>query len=88
MCLSQVKSILEFSLWGPADVAHGVPIKERELSLQRWLDLERATVLHGLVGTRVQLSVLEECHLLFLVRSSAKQMCEAALLLENNGGSS
>lgn len=83
--LSQVKSILEFSLWGPSDVAQGVPIKERELALQRWLDLERATVLHGLVGTRVQLSVLEEYHLLFLVRSSAKMMCEASTLLETNG---
>lgn len=85
MSLSQVKSILEFSLWGPSDVAQGVPIKDRELALQRWLDLERATVLHGLVGTRVQLSVLEECHLLFLVRSSAKTMCDASLLLESNG---
>lgn len=85
MSLSQVKSVLEFSLWGPSDVALGVPLRDRELALQRWLDLERATVLHGLVGTRVQLSVLEECHLLFLVRSSAKMMCEAALLLESNG---
>lgn len=85
MSLSQVKSVLEFNLWGPTDVTLGMPLKDRELALQRWLDLERATVLHGLVGTRVQLSVLEECHLLFLVRSSAKMMSEAALLLESNG---
>ncbi|KAJ8928386.1 hypothetical protein NQ314_019051 [Rhamnusium bicolor] len=47
--LTQVKSILEFSLWGPSDVSLGSTIRERELALQRWLDLQRATVLHGLV---------------------------------------
>jgi hypothetical protein len=83
--LSQVKSVLEFSLWGPVDVALGVPSCDRELVLQRWLDLERATVLHGLVHTRVELTVFEECHLLFLVRTSAKMMCEASVLLDSNG---
>jgi hypothetical protein len=85
--LSQVKSVLEFSLWGPADVALGAPSSDRELVLQRWLDLERATVLHGLVHTRVELTVFEECHLLFLVRTSAKMMCEASVLLDSNSGS-
>ncbi|XP_044739489.1 probable serine/threonine-protein kinase DDB_G0282963 [Chrysoperla carnea] len=80
--LTQVKSVLEFTLWGPSDVTLTTPIKDRELALQRWLDLERATVLHGLVRTRVQLTVFEECHLLFLVRSTAKMMCEASLLLD------
>lgn len=82
--LSQVKSILEFSLWGPSDVALGTTIKERELALQRWLDLQRATVLHGLVCTKIQLTVYEECHLLFLVRSSAKMMSDASLLIESS----
>ncbi|XP_049872680.1 uncharacterized protein LOC126371436 isoform X2 [Pectinophora gossypiella] len=80
--LNQAKSVLEFMLWGPLDVVQGVPVEERELSLQRWLDLERATVLHGLVRTRVQLNVFEQLHLMFLVRSTAKAMCEASVLLE------
>ncbi|XP_023013744.2 uncharacterized protein [Leptinotarsa decemlineata] len=82
--LTQVKSILEFSLWGPSDVSLGSTIRERELALQRWLDLQRATVLHGLVCTRVQLTVYEEFHLLFLVRSNARMMCDASLLIESS----
>lgn len=81
--LSQVKSVLEFSLWGPSDVALGSTASEREFILQRWLDLQRATVLHGLVCAKVQLTVYEECHLLCLVRSNAKMMCDASLLLES-----
>ncbi|XP_033190919.2 uncharacterized protein LOC117157194 isoform X2 [Bombus vancouverensis nearcticus] len=79
--LSQVKSILEFSLWGPADVTFGGP-REREVTLQRWLDLERANVLHALVRTRAPLTVTDEYQLLFLVRTSAKIMGEASLLLD------
>lgn len=82
--LTQVKSILEFSLWGPTDVSLGSTIKERELGLQRWLDLQRATVLHGLVCARVQLTVYEEFHLLFLVRSNARMMSDASLLIESS----
>ncbi|KAJ8917120.1 hypothetical protein NQ315_012610 [Exocentrus adspersus] len=82
--LTQVKSVLEFCLWGPSDVCLGSTIRERELALQRWLDLQRATVLHGLVCARVQLTVHEECHLLFLVRSSARMMCDASLLIESS----
>ncbi|KAK6635649.1 hypothetical protein RUM44_000903 [Polyplax serrata] len=84
--LSQAKGILEFSLWGPADIAFGSSNRERESALQRWLDLERATVLHGLVRTRAELTVFEEWQLLFLVRTSAKIMAEASLLLENGTG--
>nr|XP_031847524.1 treacle protein isoform X1 [Nomia melanderi]XP_031847525.1 treacle protein isoform X1 [Nomia melanderi]XP_031847526.1 treacle protein isoform X1 [Nomia melanderi]XP_031847528.1 treacle protein isoform X1 [Nomia melanderi] len=79
--LSQVKSVLEFSLWGPADVTLGGP-REREVTLQRWLDLERANVLHALVRTRSSLTVTDEYQLLFLVRTSAKIMGEASLLLD------
>ncbi|XP_031787298.1 inner centromere protein A isoform X2 [Nasonia vitripennis] len=79
--LSQVKSVLEFSLWGPSDATLGGP-REREQALQRWLDLERATVLHALVRARAQLTVTDEYQLLFLVRTSAKIMCEASLLLD------
>ncbi|KAL7731260.1 hypothetical protein ACLKA6_014440 [Drosophila palustris] len=79
--LSKAKSVLEFVLWGPSDVALSGATKERELALQRWLDLERATVLHGLVRTRVELTVYDECHLMFLVRSTAKMMNDAAKIV-------
>ncbi|XP_064549363.1 uncharacterized protein LOC135435976 [Drosophila montana] len=79
--LSKAKSVLEFVLWGPSDVALVGSTKERELALQRWLDLERATVLHGLVRTRVELTVYDECHLMFLVRSTAKMMNDAAKIV-------
>lgn len=86
--LSKTKAVLEFALWGPVDVdltagssAGGGGHREREQALQRWMDLERATVLHGLIRSRVELSVYDECHLMFLVRSSAKTMCEASAIL-------
>ncbi|KAJ8686935.1 hypothetical protein QAD02_022729 [Eretmocerus hayati] len=82
--LSQVKSVLEFSLWGPSDaVGLGGP-RERETALQRWLDLERATLLQALVRAprAAQLELVDEYQLLFLVRTSAKIMCEASLLLD------
>uniref|UniRef100_A0A1B0FEI8 Uncharacterized protein n=1 Tax=Glossina morsitans morsitans TaxID=37546 RepID=A0A1B0FEI8_GLOMM len=81
--LSKSKSVLEFILWGPSDVALTGSTKERESALQRWLDLERATVLHGLVRTRVELTVYDECHLMFLVRSTAKIMNDAAKIVNN-----
>lgn len=56
--------------------------REREVTLQRWLDLERANVLHALVRTRAPLTVTDEYQLLFLVRTSAKIMGEASLLLD------
>lgn len=76
-----MKSVLEYALWGPSDVPLNGTNKERELALQRWLDLERATILHGLVRSRVELSAYDECHLMFLVRSSAKIMSEASATL-------
>ena len=81
--LSKTKSVLEYVLWGPADVPISGPIKERETTLQRWLDLERATVLHGLVRSKVELTVFDECHLMFLVRSNSKIMCEASNVIAN-----
>lgn len=81
--LSKSKSILEFVLWGPSDIILSGTTKEQEMSLQRWLDLERATVLHGLVRTRIELTIYDELHLMFLVRSNAKTMNDAAKLLAN-----
>merc|ERR1711885_76845 len=78
--LGQVKSMLEFMLWGPSDIIFdfkmGREAESREEALQRWLDLERATVLNNLIRTQglwnIHLTVYEEYHLLFLVRTCAK----------------
>lgn len=78
----QVKSVLEFSLWGPSDVSFEGDQRQREVTFQRWLDLERANVLHALVRTRSTLTLLNEYQLLFLVRTSARIMSEASILLE------
>ena len=52
--LGQVKSMLEYMLWGPSDIIfdfrHGREAESREEALQRWLDLERATVLHNIIA--------------------------------------
>lgn len=82
--LSRAKAVLEYALWGPSDVSLDGTSREREQALQRWLDLERATILHGLVRSRADLSVYDECHLMFLVRSSAKTMSEASAILSGN----
>jgi len=89
--LGQVKSMLEYMLWGPSDIIFdfkmGREAESREEALQRWLDLERATVLNNIIRTQglwnIQLTVYEEYHLLFLVRTCAKMLCEASLLFES-----
>lgn len=89
MALGQVKSMLEYMMWGPSDIAFEVTSLQetREQALQRWLDLERATVLHNLIKTqglwRIHLTVFEEYHLLFLVQTCAKMLHEASLLFES-----
>lgn len=102
--LSRAKAVLEFWLWGPAGPVGVGPSpimhrgrdadkdselhSEREAALQRWLDLERATVLHRLVCARAaagpshRLAIPQQSHLLFLVHTSAKTMSEASQLLE------
>lgn len=64
------------------------PLRERELTLQRWLDLARATVLHGLVRTKVELTIFDECHLIFLVRSNSKIMLDASQIIASSYQSS
>ena len=89
--LGQVKSMLEYMLWGPSDIIFdlktGREAESREEALQRWLDLERATVLNNLIRTQglwnIHLTVYEEYHLLFLVRTCAKMLREASLLFES-----
>lgn len=94
MALGQVKAMLEYMLWGPSDIAFEMASspprsrqQTREQGLQRWLDLERATVLHNLIRTqglwRIHLTVFEEYHLLFLVQTCAKMLHEASLLFES-----
>ena len=89
MALGQVKSMLEYMLWGPNDIAFEfIEEHRREEELQRWLDLERATVLNNLIRTKgwlcnIELAVLEEYHLLFLVQTCAKMLHEASKLFES-----
>jgi hypothetical protein len=102
-CLGQVKSMLEYMLWGPSDIIFepraagggassgrgGELAESREAGLQRWLDLERATLLQGMVraqgglGSLHSVAVYQEYHLLFLVRTCAKMLREASLLFES-----
>ena len=89
--LGHVNSMLEYMLWGPSDISFEFALaneQHREQELQRWLDLERATVLNNLIRTqgwvcKIELAVFEEYHLLFLVQTCAKMLHEASLLFES-----
>jgi len=91
VALGQVKSMLEYMLWGTSDIIFelnvGREAETREAALQRWLDLERATVLNNMIRTQgimnISLTVYQEYHLLFLVRTCAKMLREASLLFES-----
>lgn len=80
--LPRAKAVLEYWLWGPAEPVPSLA------ALQRWLDLERATVLHRLVCARAaagphhRLAIQQQSHLLFLVHTSAATMCDASRLLD------
>lgn len=92
--LCRAKAVLEYWLWGPPLGPTGLREEglqggqDRESGLQRWLDLERATVLHRLVCARAaagpshRLAIPQQSHLLFLVHTSAKTMSGASQLLE------
>lgn len=82
--LSKTKSVLEYVLWGPADVAINGKTKERETTLQRWLDLSRATALRSLAGNKIDLTIYDECHLIFLIRSNSKTMLDASQIIAAN----
>lgn len=91
VALGQVKSMLEYMLWGPSDIIFEFNLEReaesREESLQRWLDLERATVLNNMIRSQgvwnISLTVYQEYHLLFLVQTCAKMLREASLLFES-----
>ncbi|XP_042226050.1 mucin-5AC-like isoform X2 [Homarus americanus] len=80
--LTQVKCVLEVLLFGPdssgCDAKEGEEVEE---VLQRWLDLERATVLHSLIRGPLESSVLTKFHLLFLVRTNSRVLRETLKLL-------
>lgn len=77
--LEKTASFLEMSLFGPAgNLTDGEPLDV----FQRWLDVERASVLNELIRTqglwRVKLSVMEEFRLAFLVSSSPHHLLETS----------
>ncbi|KAJ1525900.1 hypothetical protein ONE63_009089 [Megalurothrips usitatus] len=76
--LARAKAVLEYWLWGPSEAVCS------PAALQRWLDLERATVLHRLVCAKEsqRLAIQQQSHLLFLVHTNAAAMADAARLLD------
>jgi hypothetical protein len=76
--MQKAVTYLEFKTWGP-EVA---PV-EREVALQRWLDLERATALQSLAQNRSanRLAVAQEMFVNFLVQASAVSLAQAAKLV-------
>lgn len=79
--LSQAKAVLELWLWGPTHVSVTSDIQE---SLQRWLDLERATLLHSLaINHQSRMNVSDYCRLAFLIGTNAKIMVEALAHLDS-----
>ncbi|MPC25340.1 hypothetical protein E2C01_018446 [Portunus trituberculatus] len=84
------KRVLEAMLFGPESFLAGEEEDEDEeeeddeqveATLERWLDLERATVLHSLTRGPPHSPILTKFHLLFLVSTSARVMREAVRLL-------
>lgn len=50
----------------------------------RWLDLERATCLHKMIcKSPSEINLHEMCHMMFLVRTSAKTLSEASFVFES-----
>lgn len=81
--LTKVKCILEVLLFGPDNSGNESKTPEEvEAALERWLDLERATVLHTLIRGPLQSSVLTKYHLLFLVRTTPRVLRETMKLFE------
>lgn len=84
--LFQAKHILETLLFGPEDMKLNTQ-DGGESAVQKWLDLERANVLHFLVREQANGSFNKNCvltkfQLLFLVRTNAKALKETIKSLE------
>lgn len=89
--LLQVKRVLEVLLFGP-DNWPGEDMDEHdsdpedfqaaeEAALERWLDLERAKLLHTLTRGPPASRVLAKFHLLFLIRANPRALRETLALL-------
>lgn len=87
LSLCQAKRVLEVMLFGPENFQLGgeeednEDEEETEATLERWLDLERATVLHTLTRGPPPSPILTKFHLLFLVTASARVMRDTLRLL-------
>lgn len=72
---------LEFALFGPTDELMDNDPEPLD-TFQRWLDVERASVLNELIRTqglwRVKLSILEEFRLSFLVSTSPQRLLDTS----------
>ncbi|KAF4524509.1 hypothetical protein B566_EDAN011520 [Ephemera danica] len=73
--LAKAVAYLEFKTWGPE-----LDQSDKEVGLQRWLDLERATALQNLAQARDRLPVSQEMYVNFLVQASAIGLSQASLL--------
>ncbi|KAK4292165.1 hypothetical protein Pmani_035046 [Petrolisthes manimaculis] len=89
--LTQVKRVLEVLLFGP-DNWPGEDVDDHdsdpedsqaaeEAALERWLDLERAKLLHTLTRGPPASRVLAKFHLLFLIRANPRALRETLALL-------
>lgn len=80
--LARIVPYLEMALFGPSGDLVAEGDQEPLEVFQRWLDVERASVLNELIRTqglwRVKLSVLEEFRLAFLVSSSPQHLFESS----------
>ena len=79
--LEKLALYAEYLLFGPSDDLIGQVSADPLPLVQRWLDVERASVLNDLIRTqglwRIKLSVLQEFHLCFLVSVSPQTLIDA-----------
>ena len=77
--LRRAIALLEWRAWGPEVGDSG---GEREVSMQRWLDLERATALQTLARHKrsERLALTQEMFVRFLVDASAVALAQASKL--------
>ena len=77
----KVIAYLEFALFGPSDELMDSDPEPLD-TFQRWLDVERASVLNELIRSqglwRVKLSILEEFRLSFLVSTSPQRLLDTS----------
>ncbi|XP_067134599.1 triadin-like [Centruroides vittatus] len=85
--LMQCQGFIEYALWGPLNVVQNCKRNQQEIdiTLQRWLDTERAKCLKILVRTLCTPNVVtflisyDEFHAEFLLKTSVRSLREVAL---------